>query len=233
MAETVGVGEGVGVGEAPGPVPEPVAVTVAMPGPGSADDPGGAGPPGEAAVRDALGDWRQDALLICLLPVLCWPALVGALVTRPAPLRVVLLGLLGLPLLVGLRELYVVRRVRGLLRAPGLRWAPYEVRVLRGRGLPPLLALGGDGAGRVLTLGPLGRRVLAPQGPQAWRRSDPDAVPPPGAEPDTSGPPAERFVWLAGDPGPGAVVWAPCARGLGRARRPWRTGVLRRRRPPR
>lgn len=213
MAETVDVGEA--------PVPGSVAV------PGPADEPGGAGPPGEAAVRDALGDWRQDAVLICLLPVLCWPALIGALVTRPAPLRVVLLGLLSLPLLVGLRELYELRRVRGLLRAPGLRWTPYDVRVLRGRGLPPLLALGGDGAGRVLTLGPLGRRVLAPPGSRDQPRSDP------GAEPDASGPPTERRVWLAGDPGPGAVVWAPRARELGRARRPWRRGALRRRRPPR
>ncbi|MFD6885024.1 hypothetical protein [Streptomyces sp. NPDC059957] len=172
------------------------------------------GPPGEAAVRDALGDWRRDAVLLCLLPALCWPAVIGALVTRPVPLRVVLLGLLCLPVLVGLRELYVVRRVRGLLRAPGLLWTPYDVEVVRGRGLPLLLALGGDGAGCVLALGPLGRRVTAP-------------------EADACGPPPERFVWLAGDPGPGAVVWAPGTRQLGRARRPWRRGVLRRRQPPR
>ncbi|MCP3755352.1 hypothetical protein [Streptomyces sp. TBY4] len=166
------------------------------------------GPPGAAAVRGALSDWRQDALLILLLPVLCWPALIGALVTRPAPLRGVLLAALCLPVLVALRELYVVQRVRGLLRDPGLRWTPYEVEVVRGPGLPPLVALGGDGGGRLLTLGPLGRRVLVP------------------------GPP-ERVVWLAGDPGPGAVVWAPGARELGRVRRPWPRGPLRRRRPPR
>ncbi|MCJ0868521.1 hypothetical protein [Streptomyces sp. AP-93] len=199
----------VDVGEVPEPEPEPVSVPVpeSVPGPvrGPADGPGGIGPPGEAAVRDALRDWRQDAVLVCLLPVLCWPALIGALVTRPAPLRAVLLGLLSLALLVGLRELYVIQRVRGLLRAPGLRWTAYDAEVLRGRGLPPLLALGGDGAGRVLTLGPLGRRVLAPG--------------------------AERTVWLAGDPGPGAVVWAPHARELGRARGRWRRGALRRRRP--
>ncbi|MFF1408843.1 hypothetical protein ACFVX6_03440 [Streptomyces sp. NPDC058289] len=203
-------------------VPVPVPVSASAPGPGTV-----LGPPGEAAVRDALSDWRRDAVLIGLLPVMCWPALIGALVTRPALLQGVLLVVLCLPVLVALRELYVVRRVRGLLRDPELRWTPYDVEVVRGRGLPPLLALGGAGAGEVLTLGPLGLRVLAPK---AWHRCDP-ALPHPPAEPDASGPPGERFVWLAGDPGPGAVVWAPCARELGRARRPWRRGGLGRRRP--
>ncbi|MFJ7268858.1 hypothetical protein ACIQV3_19825 [Streptomyces sp. NPDC099050] len=257
------------------------------------------GPPGEADVRDALGDWRQDAALIGLLPVLCWPALIGALVTRPAPLKAVLLVVLCLPVLVALRELYVARRVRGLLRAPELRWVPYEAEVVRGRGLPPLLVLGrGGSAERVLTLGPLGRRVLPPR---AWPPPAPalpppapsgapgpsaplasalppsgpsgplaSALPPPGAsgapgslapvlppsgapgapgpsaptlppsgpsgppvESDAPGPPPERFVWLAGDPGPGAVVWVPRARELGLARRPWPRGALSRRRPPR
>lgn len=200
------------------------------------------GPPDEAGVRDALGDWRQDAVLICLLPVLCWPAVIGALVTRPAPLRVVLLGLLCLPVLVALRELYVVRRVRALLGAPGLRWTAYEAEVVRGRGLPPLLVLGNGLP--VLTLGPLGSRVLSPR---VWPGGDPtlpqSALPqsalPPSAPPtspagsDAPDPPAARFVWLAGEPGPGAVVWAPRARALGRARGPWRRGALRRRRPPR
>ncbi|WP_405491339.1 hypothetical protein [Streptomyces sp. NBC_00096] len=215
-------------------------------GGGSQEGGPGSGPPGAVAVRDALSDWRQDALLICLLPVLCWPALIGALVTRPAPLQIVLMGLLCLPVLVALRELYVAQRVRGLLRDPGLRWTAYDVEVVRGRGLPPLLVLGGGGSAgsggsigdagppRVLTLGPLGRRVVPPR---AWPRSDPalpqSALPPSPAESDAPDPPAERIVWLAGDPGPGAVVWAPRARELGRARRLWRRGALRRRRPPR
>ncbi|MFF3216321.1 hypothetical protein ACFYYB_37610 [Streptomyces sp. NPDC002886] len=169
------------------------------------------GPPGEAAVRDALADWRQDAALIGLLPVLCWPALIGALVTRPAPLKVVLLVVLCLPVLVALRELYVAQRVRGRLRDPELRWVPYEVEVVRGRGLPPLLVLGGGSGGSGGS--GQGERVLAP-GPLGWRV-------------------LERLVWLAGEPGPGAVVWAPRARALGRARRPWLRGALRRRRPPR
>ncbi|MFI5763737.1 hypothetical protein ACIA8F_22710 [Streptomyces sp. NPDC051563] len=205
--------------------------------PGAAPEPG---PPGEAAVRDALGDWRQDAALIGLLPVLCWPALIGALVTRPAPLQAVLLGVLCLPVLVALRELYVARRVRRALRDPELRWTPYDLGVLRGHGLPPLLVLSGGsgGPGRrgpwVLTLGPLGRRVLPPR---AWPRTDPalpqSALPPSPAESQAADPPPERFVWLAGDPGPGAVVWAPRARQLGRARRPWRRGALRRTPPSR
>ncbi|MGW1775618.1 hypothetical protein [Streptomyces sp. NPDC002104] len=180
-------------------------------------------------MRDALGDWRQDALLILLLPVLCWPALIGALVTHPAPLRAVLLGVLCLPVFVALRELHVARRVRRVLRDPELRWTPYDVRVLRGYGLPPLLVLSGGSGGRgrggpwVLSLGPLGRRVMPAR---AWPRTDPAQSPAPD-------PPPERFVWLAGDPGPGAVVWAPRARELGRARRVWRRGALRRRRPPR
>ncbi|MCX5405709.1 hypothetical protein OG276_16910 [Streptomyces sp. NBC_00086] len=198
------------------------------------------GPPGEAAVRGALSDWRQDALLILLLPVLCWPALIGALITRPTSLQAVLLGLLCLPVLVALRELYVAQRVHRALRDPELRWTPYDLRVLRGYGLPPLLVLSGGsgGPGRrgpwVLTLGPLGRRVLPPR---AWPRTDPalpqSALPPSPSESPAEDPPPERFVWLAGDPGPGAVVWAPRARELGRARRLWRRGALGRSQPPR
>lgn len=196
-----------------GPLSEPVPAPLREAMPGALCEPACepvSGPPGEAAVRDALGDWRQDAVLICLLPVLCWPALIGALVTRPAPLRAVLLGVLCLPVLVALRELYAAQRVRSLLRDPELRWTPYEAEVVRGRGLPPLLVLGGGSGGgiRVLSLGPLGRRVLPPA-------------------------PAERFVWLAGDPVPGAVVWAPHARELGRARRPWRPGAADPRPAPR
>ncbi|WP_407838007.1 hypothetical protein ACE1OC_19060 [Streptomyces sp. DSM 116496] len=203
------------------------------------------GPPDEAAVRDALSDWRQDALLILLLPLLCWPALIGALVTRPAPLQAVLLGLLCVPVFVAVRELCVARRVRLALRDPELRWTPYDVRVLPGRGLPPLLVLSGGSGGRgrrgpwVLTLGPLGRRVLPPR---AWPRTDPalppsaltqSALPPSPSESEAPDPPPEPFVWLAGDPGPGAVVWAPRARELGRARGLWRRGAIRRTRPPR
>ncbi|MFD9307361.1 hypothetical protein ACFWCB_32610 [Streptomyces sp. NPDC060048] len=174
------------------------------------------------AVRDALRDWRQDATLVCVLPLLCWPALIGALVTRPAPLRAVLLGLLCLPVIFGLRELYAARRARRILREPGSRWTPYVARSLRRSGLPPLLVL--DGGRHVLTLGPLGRRVLPPR---AWPRGGP-ALPPPPAPADAPDPPVERLVWLAGDPGPGAVVWdpAPMARQLGLTRRMWRRGAV-------
>ncbi|MGW6688509.1 hypothetical protein [Streptomyces sp. NPDC054961] len=223
-------------------------------------------------MRDALSDWRQDAVLIGVLPVLCWPALIGALVTRPAPLRVVLLGLLCLPVLVAFRELHSVRRVRRVLGAPGARWTPYEAEVLDGRASAPLLVLGagagagagtagdGDGAGDglgddggegsaagrggggcdgrfVLTLGPLGRRVLPPR---AWSRTDPalpqSALPSAPAGPDADigpGSAPTRVVWLVGAPGRGAVVWEPHARELSRARTLWRRGALGRRRPPR
>nr|WSX50682.1 hypothetical protein OG409_18080 [Streptomyces sp. NBC_00974] len=230
---------------------------------GGADGPGlSGGPPDEAGGRDALSDWRQDAVLIGLLPVLCWPALIGALITRPAPLKVVLLGLLCLPVLVALRELYVAGHVRRILRDPGARWTPYEAEVLCGRGPAPLLVVGGGGGGGadrdgngyhggqgpaegrgesgrdgrfVLTLGPLGRRVLPLR---AWSRTAPalpeSALPPSPAEPDTARDPAvERVVWLVGPPGRGAVVWEPQARQLGRARRLWLRDTVRWRRPPR
>ncbi|MET9464860.1 hypothetical protein ABZY44_08535 [Streptomyces sp. NPDC006544] len=226
-------------------------------------------------MRDALSDWRQDAVLIGVLPVLCWPAFIGALVTRPAPLKVVLFGLLALPVLVALRELHAVRCVRRVLGAPGARWTRYEAEVLAGRGPAPLLVLGpgpgpeagadededgrkngtgivngdgdGDGDGEgggdgpvegqgqgegdggregrfVLTLGPLGRRVLTPR---AWFRTDPavpqSARPPSSAEPDGDrDPAAKRAVWLMGAPGRGAVLWEPHTRELGWARRLWR-----------
>ncbi|WP_371617095.1 hypothetical protein [Streptomyces sp. NBC_00454] len=207
-------------------------------GSGALDEPG-CGPPDEAALRDALSDWRQDAVLIGVLPLLCWPALIGALITDPAPLRVALLALLNLPVPVALRELYVVRRVRRLLKDPEpgpAGWTPYDAEAVRGGGLPPLLVLGdrsgGFGGPYVLTLGPLGRRVLPPR---AWPRTDPalpqSALPPSPGESDAPDPPRERLVWLFGDPGPGAVVWAPRARELGRARRLWRRGAGRRRGP--
>ncbi|MFF3726494.1 hypothetical protein ACFYYM_29460 [Streptomyces erythrochromogenes] len=50
------------------------------------------------AVAQALGDWRRDALLLCLLPVFCWPAAVAAVLMRPEML-VVLLG----PVVLGAR----------------------------------------------------------------------------------------------------------------------------------
>lgn len=184
--------------------------------------PPSAGPPDEAAVRDALSDWRQDAVLIGVLPLLCWPALIGALVTRPEPLRMVLLGLLCLPVLVALRELYAVQRVRRALRDPEPRWIPYDAEVLRGGWLPPVLALRGvgDGVGAsVVTLGALGRRVLAPR---AWAGTAAPGVPEAAGESGDGGPAVERRVWLAGEAGPVAVVWAPHSRALGRARGAWR-----------
>ncbi|MGW6616119.1 hypothetical protein ACWGA0_22075 [Streptomyces erythrochromogenes] len=61
--------------------------------------------PGPVAVAQALGDWRRDALLLCLLPVFCWPAAVAAVLMRPEML-VVLLG----PVVLGAREFRAVRR---------------------------------------------------------------------------------------------------------------------------
>ncbi|MEC4569706.1 hypothetical protein [Streptomyces virginiae] len=146
------------------------------------------------AVREALGDWRRDALLLCLLPVFCWPAVVAAVLTRPVML-VVLLG----PVLLGVRELCAVRRVRRVLRDPAVRWVPYEAEVVRVRWRPPVLVLG---EGRhVLTLGVLGRRVLPPR---PWPRREPA--------------PSVRAVRLAGDPARGGVLWVPDAGRLGLAR---------------
>ncbi|MCX4692426.1 hypothetical protein [Streptomyces sp. NBC_01408] len=155
-------------------------------------------------MRGAVGDWRRDALLLCLLPVFCWPAVVAAVLTRPV-LMLVLLS----PVVLGVRELYVVRRVGRALRDPGVRWTAYEAEVVRRGWLPPVLVLDGRYA---LTLGPLGRRVLPPR---PWPRREP--------LPDTV------EVLLAGDPARGAVVWAPAAGRLGRARLrrgcPARTGA--------
>ncbi|MEU9250525.1 hypothetical protein AB0D66_01575 [Streptomyces sp. NPDC048270] len=162
------------------------------------------------AMRGALADWRRDGLLLCLLPVFCWPAVVAAVLTRPTVL-VVLLS----PVVLGIRELLAARWAGRALRDPAARWTSYEAVVVRRGWLPPVLVLegrveglggaggpglaggagapGGPGAaggaafssghrGR-LTLGLLGRRVLPP-GPLA------PASPPLPAGPSAAGPSA-------------------------------------------
>lgn len=174
------------------------------PGAGTA----GAAGPGAEAVRCALEDWRRDGLLLCLLPVLCWPALVAAVLTRPVMLAV-LLG----PVVLGVRELRAVRRVRCVLRDPALRWVPYEAEVVRPRLRPPVVLAGRPP--RPLTLGVLGRRALPP-GP--WPRTGP------GPSPEV------RTLLLAGDPAAGGVLvlWVPDAGRLGLARPGRRRGTGRR-----
>ncbi|MFJ6778717.1 hypothetical protein [Streptomyces yangpuensis] len=180
----------------PAPVTEAVAGAASAAGDG--DGPG-CGPGGAEAVREALGDWRRDALLLCLLPVFCWPAVVAAVLTRPVLLLVVLLVVLLGPVALGARELCAVRRVRRVLRDPAVRWVPYEAEVVRARWRPPVVVLG---RGRhALTLGVLGRRALPPR---PWPRREPA--------------PAVRLVRLAGDPARGGVLWIPDARRLGLAR---------------
>ncbi|MFE7184328.1 hypothetical protein [Streptomyces erythrochromogenes] len=168
--------------------------------------------PEAVAVGQALGDWRRDALLLCLLPVFCWPAAVAAVLTSPEML-VVLLG----PVVLGARELLAVRRVRRVLRDPAVRWAPYEAEVVRACRRPPAVVLVLGEERHALTLGVLGRRVLPPR---PWPRREPA--------------PAVRVVLLAGDPARGGVLWVPDARRLGRARparvRPGRSGAGVRRR---
>lgn len=137
---------------------------------------------------DALADWRRDGLLLCLLPVFCWPAVVAAVLTRPVAL-VVLLS----PVVLGVRELLVARWAGRALRDPAARWTPYEAVVVRTGWLPPVLLL--EGTGRALTLGLLGRRVLPPRLGNGKVR-----------------------ILLAGDPAVGGVLWVPAARRLGRAR---------------
>ncbi|MFE9928203.1 hypothetical protein [Streptomyces sp. NPDC005533] len=154
----------------------------------------------------ALGDWRRDGLLLCLLPVFWWPAVVAAVLTRP-PVLVVLLS----PVLLGVRELHAVRRARRALRDPAVRWTPYEAVVVRARWRPPVLVLA-DGR-YALTLGVLGRRVLPPR---PW----PGTAPADPAAPAASG----LVVHLAGDPATGGVLWAPHSGGLGRARPARRRG---------
>ncbi|MGZ9932352.1 hypothetical protein ACXNSR_21055 [Streptomyces sp. NC-S4] len=170
---------------------------------------GAQGAPGEPDASDALDDWRRDALLLCLLPVFCWPVVVGAVIGRsPASASAAALGLVLGPVLLGSRELRSVRRVRRLVRDPAVRWTAYEAVVVRARWRPPLLALAGGR--QLLTLGLLGRRVLPPR---PWPR--------------TAAAPATVVVRLAGDPAAGgAALWAPYSGALGHARpaRRGRTG---------
>ncbi|MFJ7205185.1 hypothetical protein ACIQWR_16785 [Streptomyces sp. NPDC098789] len=161
----------------------------------------GDGPaPDEAALREAVDEWRRDALLLCLLPVFWWPAVAGCALVRPRAAGALLLAVLLSPVVLGVRELYVARGAGSALPAPA-HWRPYRITVRRRRLRPPVLLLG---EGRVVVaLGPLGHRVV-PARP--W---------PPG-----SAVAADGVLWCAGDPGPGArcLVWAPGARRLGRGR---------------
>ncbi|MFI1282576.1 hypothetical protein ACH4U5_17790 [Streptomyces sp. NPDC020858] len=201
-----------GTGDAPAPVPG-AAATAPVPGAvvPAASALGDAPPPGDAAIgdaaigdaaglRDALGDWRRDGLLLCMLPVLCWPAVVAAALTRPVMLLVVSLAVLLSPVALGVRELAAVRRVRRVLRDPAVRWTPYEAVVVRARWRPPVLVL--EDGRHVLTLGVLGRRVLPPR---AWPRTATPA-------------PSVQVVRLAGDPAVGGILFAPHSRAMGYAR---------------
>ncbi|MBP2039787.1 hypothetical protein [Streptomyces avidinii] len=159
---------------------------------------GGLGAGMRAEMCAALGDWRRDALLLCLLPLFCWPVLVAAVLGRPPVLVGALCAALS-PVLLGARELYAARRVRRALQDPAVCWTPYEAVVVRAWWRPPVLVLAG---GRhVLTLGLLGRRVLPPR---PWPR--------------TAATPAAVVVRCAGDPGAGGALWAPHSGGLGHAR---------------
>ncbi|MEU9301281.1 hypothetical protein [Streptomyces sp. NPDC048269] len=149
--------------------------------------------PGEAAMGDALADWGRDGLLLCLLPVFCWPAVVAAVLTRPAAL-VVLLS----PVVLGVRELLAVRRAGRVLRDPASRWTSYRAVVVRARWRPPVVL---PDTGPALSPGLLGRRVLPPR---PWPRTAP--------APDTV------EVWLGGGADSRGVLWAPAARRLGRVR---------------
>uniref|UniRef100_A0AAU2JRJ0 PH domain-containing protein n=1 Tax=Streptomyces sp. NBC_00049 TaxID=2903617 RepID=A0AAU2JRJ0_9ACTN len=187
---------------------------------------GRTGPPDGGAVRDALGDWRRDGLLLCLLPVFCWPAVLAAALARPA-VTVASLAVLLSPVAFGVRELRAVRRVRRALRDPGVRWTSYEAVVVRSRWRPPVLVLdGGEGRRRhVLTLGLLGRRALPPQ---RWARTagagegaggEGAGGQEVGGEVGAASAPADTVVLrMAGEPSEGGVVWMPEARRLGFAR---------------
>ncbi|MFG2990978.1 hypothetical protein ACGFZK_17110 [Streptomyces sp. NPDC048257] len=179
--------------------------------------PGDPGRPEAPALRDALGDWRRDALLLCLLPVFCWPVVVAAVLgpgRPPVPVPVATLGAVLGPALLGARELLAARRVRRVLRDPAVRWTPYEAVVVRAGWRPPVLVLAG---GRhVLTLGPLGRRALPPR---PWPR--------------TATAPDAQVVRLAGDPAAGGALWVPYSGRLGYARPARRATAVRRRRTPR
>lgn len=176
---------------------------------GEASGAGGA----REALGEALGDWRRDALLLCLLPVFCWPALAAAVLGRPPVLVAALCAALA-PVLLGARELHAARRVRRALRDPAVRWTPYEAVVVRARWRPPVLVLAG---GRhVLTLdcwaagccrrarGPVrlplrpwwwcGARVTrpwagpcGPRTPARWATPGPRAPPVPGSSPAPAG----------------------------------------------
>ncbi|MFE7093274.1 hypothetical protein [Streptomyces erythrochromogenes] len=148
------------------------------------------------AVAQALGDWRRDALLLCLLPVFCWPAMVAAVLMSPEMLVVLLC-----PVVLGARELHAVRRAGRVLRDPAVRWIPYEAEVVRARRWAPAVVLVPGGEGHALTPGVLARRVLPPR---PWPRREPA--------------PSVRAVLLAGDPARGGVLWVPDARRLGFAR---------------
>ncbi|MFE3553911.1 hypothetical protein ACFXKW_03440 [Streptomyces sp. NPDC059193] len=153
------------------------------------------------AMRGALADWRRDGLLLCLLPVFCWPAVVAAVLTRPVAL-VVLLS----PVVLGVRELLAARWAGRALRDPAARWTSYEAVVVRRGWRPPVLVLvrplgeraegrRGDGQGEAsvghggagpghrgrLSLGLLGRRVLPPA--LSARAPVPAAVPAPAPVP--------------------------------------------------
>ncbi|MDJ0382566.1 hypothetical protein [Streptomyces sp. G-G2] len=192
------------------------------PGPGGGLDAGpdggpyaglDAGPDG-AGLVEALGGWRRDAALLCLLPVFWWPAVAGCALVRPRVAGALMLVVLLSPAVLGMRELYVARRARTALRGPA-RWRPYRITVRRSGIGPPVLLLG-EGQW-VVAPGLLGRR-LVPARP--W---------PPGSAPET-------VLWLAEEPGgpggpeadrgpgPGRVagarclVWAPGSGRLGRVR---------------
>lgn len=150
-------------------------------------------------MRDALGDWRRDGLLLCLLPVFCWPAVVAAGLAAAAVRPVMLLVVLS-PVVLGVREFYGVRRVRRALRDPAVRWTPYEAVVVRARWRPPVLLLA-DGR-YALTLGVLGRRVL-PQRPWPARTASASGA---------------VDVWLAVAPSAGGALWAPHSGAMGYAR---------------
>ncbi|WP_330331269.1 hypothetical protein OHS33_17070 [Streptomyces sp. NBC_00536] len=154
--------------------------------------------PDEEALREAVGGWRRDGVLLCLLPVFWWPAVAGCALVRPRAAGALLLVVLLSPVVLGVRELYAARRAGSALLTP-VPWRPCHVTVRRSP-LRPLVLLLGEGQG-VVTLGPLGRRVV-PGRP--W---------PPGSAPDA-------VLWLAGEPGAGerCFVWAPGARRLGRGR---------------
>ncbi|MET3984326.1 hypothetical protein ABIC27_002197 [Streptomyces sp. PvR034] len=203
---------------AAGPEPEGVAAGVAAQDVAEAAALGDGPAPDEAALRAAVGEWRRDALLLCLLPVFWWPAVAGCALVRPRPVGALLLVVLLSPVVLGVRELYVARGAGSALPAPA-HWRTYRITVRR-RGLrPPVLLLG---EGRVVVaLGPFGHRVV-PARP--W--------PPGSAAGAVAG---AGVLWCAGDPGPGArcLVWAPGARRLGRGRvrlRPPGGSAARRRR---